>query len=121
MAQTQAQSQKSTRSQYCCDDPDENIAAQPEQPELNQQQLATFCKALGHPARVKILQILIDRGTCICGEIVEVMPLSQSTVSEHLRILKQAGLVKGEIDGPRVCYCVDPQILQQFKQLVTLL
>lgn len=81
--------------------------------------LAGLCKALGHPARLRILQILLERGTCICGEIVEVMPLSQSTVSEHLRILKQAGLVKGEIEGPRVCYCVDPERLQQFKAWVT--
>jgi len=81
--------------------------------------LASLCKALGHPARLRILQILLERGTCICGEIVEVMPLSQSTVSEHLRILKQAGLIKGEVEGPRVCYCVDPERLRQFKALVT--
>ncbi len=80
--------------------------------------LANLCKALGHPARLRILQILLERGTCICGEIVEIMPLSQSTVSEHLRILKQAGWVKGEIEGPRVCYCVDPERLRQFKALV---
>ncbi len=82
------------------------------------QDLANLCKAMGHPARVRILQILLERGTCVCGEIVEVMPLSQSTVSEHLRILKQAGLVKGEIEGPRVCYCVDQERLQYLKALM---
>lgn len=82
------------------------------------QDLASLSKAMSHPARIRILQILIERGTCVCGEIVQVMPLSQSTVSEHLRILKQVGLVKGEVEGPRVCYCVDPERLQQWKALV---
>ena len=84
----------------------------------SEQDLASLCKALAHPARVRILKILLERKSCICGEIVEVMPLSQSTVSEHLRILKQAGLVQGEVDGPRVCYCVHPGVLDQFKALV---
>lgn len=87
----------------------------------NQQALASLCKALAHPARVQILQILIERKSCICGEIVEVMPLSQSTVSEHLRILKQAGLVQGEVDGPRVCYCINPPMLNHFKTLIAAL
>lgn len=69
--------------------------------------LAAMCRALAHPARVRILRLLIERNACVCGEIVEVMPLAQSTVSEHLRILKEAGLIVGEVDGPRVCYCVD--------------
>ncbi|AFY68787.1 transcriptional regulator, ArsR family [Thalassoporum mexicanum PCC 7367] len=112
------QTQKTSQTQPCCGESSDSKSTHAQ---LNQQQLATFCKAMGHPARVKILQILIDRGTCICGEIVEVMPLSQSTVSEHLRILKQAGLVKGEIDGPRVCYCVNPEQLQRFKAAVALL
>jgi len=81
-------------------------------------QLAQLCKALGHPARVRILKILLERIACVCGEIVEVMPLAQSTVSEHLRVLKQAGLVQGEVDGPRVCYCVNPSALEQLKSLV---
>jgi ArsR family transcriptional regulator len=69
--------------------------------------LAGACKALSHPARLTILQTLAQRGTCICGELVEVLPLSQATVSQHLKVLKEAGLVKGEIDGPRSCYCID--------------
>jgi len=69
--------------------------------------LAAACKALSHPARLAILQTLAQRGTCICGEIVDVMPLSQSTVSQHLKVLKEAGLITGTVDGPRSCYCID--------------
>ena len=73
--------------------------------------LAASCKALSHPARIAILQTLARRGTCMCGEIVEVMPLSQATVSQHLKVLKQAGLVLGRIDGPRSCYCISPEAI----------
>lgn len=73
--------------------------------------LATACKALSHPARLAILEVLARRGTCICGEIVDVMPLSQATVSQHLKVLKEAGLVLGRIDGPRSCYCIDADTL----------
>ncbi len=69
--------------------------------------LANACKALSHPARLAILQTLAIRGTCICGELVEVMPLSQATVSQHLKILKSAGLITGEIEGTKSCYCVN--------------
>jgi len=71
------------------------------------QALAELGKALGHPARIAILRVLAERGTCICGEIVEVLPLAQSTVSQHLKALKEAGLIQGEIEGPRSCYCVN--------------
>ncbi|BAC87943.1 ArsR/SmtB family transcription factor [Gloeobacter violaceus] len=87
------------------------------QDEEEERQFATLCKALGHPIRVRILKILATRATCICGDLVEMLPVSQSTVSEHLRILKQAGLVQGEVDGPRVCYCIDPATLGRFKTL----
>lgn len=73
--------------------------------------LAAACKALSHPARLAILQILARQGSCICGEIVDVMPLSQATVSQHLKVLKEAGLVNGRIDGPRSCYCVDSEAM----------
>ena len=69
--------------------------------------LATYAKALAHPARVAILRILLERSSCICGDIVEELPLSQSTVSQHLKELKEAGLIKGDIDGKKVCYCID--------------
>lgn len=77
--------------------------------------LAALFKALGHPARIEILRVLAERGACICGEIVEELPLAQSTVSQHLRALKNAGLVVGEIEGPAVCYCVDAQALRRLK------
>ncbi len=72
---------------------------------------ARLARALSHPARLAILQTLAARGTCICGEIVEVMPLAQATVSQHLKVLREAGLVRGEVDGPRSCYCADPDAL----------
>src|SRR3982751_2981567 len=72
-----------------------------------EQQLAAIAKALGHPARIAILKLLAQRQACVCGELVLELPLSQSTVSQHLKELKAAGLVQGEVDGPRVCYCLD--------------
>ena len=69
--------------------------------------LAKYAKALAHPARISILQLLAKKQTCICGDIVEELPLSQSTVSQHLKELKDAGLIKGDIDGAKVCYCID--------------
>jgi DNA-binding transcriptional ArsR family regulator len=79
--------------------------------------LARFAKALGHPTRVAIMRLLIQRQSCICGEIVDELPIAQSTVSRHLAHLKDAGLIRGEIDGPRVCYCIEPQALALFKTL----
>jgi ArsR family transcriptional regulator len=81
-------------------------------------ELATLAKALGHPARIQIMRLLVRREACICGDIVSELPLAQSTVSQHLKVLKEAGLVKGEIDGPRVCYCVEPRTLRRLKSLV---
>lgn len=72
------------------------------------QDLAAVAKALGHPARVAILRLLAARQACVCGELVECLPLSQSTVSQHLKELKTAGLIQGEIEGPRTCYCLSP-------------
>jgi ArsR family transcriptional regulator len=81
-------------------------------------ELAVLAKAVGHPARVQILRLLVRRESCICGDIVEELPLAQSTVSQHLKVLKDAGLIRGEIDGPRVCYCVEPRALRRLKALV---
>ena len=72
-----------------------------------QNELAILAKALGHPARVAILEFLSKSNSCMCGDIVEELPLSQSTVSQHLRELKNAGLIKGEIEGTSVCYCLN--------------
>ena len=80
--------------------------------------LADLAKALGHPARIKIVRLLLDRDSCVCGEIVDQIPLAQSTVSQHLKILKDAGLIRGTIDGPRTCYCINHQTLKKFKGLV---
>lgn len=81
-------------------------------------ELAALAKAVGHPARVSILRLLARKNTCICGEIVTELPLAQSTVSQHLKVLKEAGLVQGEVDGPTVCYCIDPRSLRRLKVLV---
>jgi ArsR family transcriptional regulator len=81
------------------------------------EELAKLAWAIAHPARVRILRILLARQACICGELVDQMPLAQSTVSQHLKILKDAGLVQGEIDGPKVCYCVNPEGLARLKEL----
>ncbi|MCP9745320.1 helix-turn-helix transcriptional regulator [Lacihabitans sp. CS3-21] len=80
--------------------------------------LAKYAKALSHPARIAILRILIKRQSCICGDIVEELPLSQSTVSQHLKELKEAGLIKGEIEGAKVCYCIDETELNQAKSYI---
>ena len=80
--------------------------------------LAALAWAVAHPARVRILRILIARKACVCGELVDQMPLAQSTVSQHLKILKEAGLVQGEIDGPKVCYCVNADGLARLTALV---
>ena len=73
----------------------------------NQRQAMLF-KALGHPARLEILRLLAQRKTCVCGEVVRELPLAQSTVSQHLKVLKDAGLVVGNVEGPSVCYCLAP-------------
>ena len=78
--------------------------------------LSDIAKALSHPARISILKILTQMNVCMCGEIVELLPLSQSTVSQHLKELKRVGLVKGEIEGPKVCYCIDNKVIQEAKK-----
>jgi DNA-binding transcriptional ArsR family regulator len=84
----------------------------------DKESLALICKALSHPARIRIIEHLKAVDKCVCGEIVEILPLAQSTVSQHLKILKAAGLVVGEIEGPRTCYCLDKRKLELFKQAV---
>jgi DNA-binding transcriptional ArsR family regulator len=87
-----------------------------------QNEIALIAKALGHPARIAILQYLSEQKSCVCGDIVDELPLSQSTVSQHLKELKKAGLIKGEIEGPSVCYCIDSKaLLKAKKQLGDLL
>ena len=84
--------------------------------------LARQCKALGHPARLAIVRYLAARrGTCTCGDIVDQLPLAQSTVSQHLKVLKDAGLIVGEVEPPRVCYCLNEQALEALKRSVAAL
>jgi ArsR family transcriptional regulator len=85
--------------------------------ESREARLAQLAKALGHPARIAILMTLARRNTCVCGEIVGVLPLAQSTVSQHLKALKEAGLIRGEIDGPKSCYCLDPEVVAELNRL----
>lgn len=80
--------------------------------------IATYAKALSHPARVAILKLLVEKEACFCGLIVDELPLSQSTVSQHLKELKAAGLIKGDIEGVRVCYCIDEKEWQIAKSLL---
>ncbi len=80
-----------------------------------QNQLATFAKVLGHPARIAILEHLIQRQTCVCGDLVEVLPLAQATVSQHLKELKSVGLIKGEIEGTSVCYCINESVWEEVR------
>ena len=79
-----------------------------------EQELASFAKAMSHPARIAILKVLARRNECICGDIVEELPLAQSTVSQHLKELKAAGLIEGSIDGPRSCYCINWKAFEKY-------
>jgi ArsR family transcriptional regulator, arsenate/arsenite/antimonite-responsive transcriptional repressor len=80
-------------------------------------ELASLAKALGHPVRVQIVRILARTSGCV-GDLVDTLPLAQSTVSQHLKVLKDAGLVRGTIEGPRTCYCIDPDGLRRLRMLV---
>ncbi len=81
-------------------------------------ELAELAKALGHPARVAILKALARQNACICGQIVEVVPLAQSTVSQHLKELKSAGLIKGTVEGVKSCYCIDWKAMNRLRALL---
>ncbi len=80
-----------------------------------QNKLASMMKALGHPARIAIIQHLVKAQACICGDLVEELGLAQATISQHLKELKNAGLIKGTIEGTSVCYCIDPKVWNQFR------
>ncbi len=86
---------------------------------METEQLANIFKALGHPTRVKIVEHLIRINTCVCGDIVDIFPYSQSTISQHLKQLKAAGIVCGEVEGPKTYFCVDKHILNQFKNYIS--
>lgn len=79
-------------------------------------EIAEIAKALSHPARIKILKILNELNSCMVGNIVELLPLSQSTVSQHLKELRRVGLIVGEIEGPKICYCINIKVMEKVKK-----
>ncbi|MEX1297919.1 MAG: metalloregulator ArsR/SmtB family transcription factor [Desulfotignum sp.] len=85
---------------------------------MKKEQLAKIFKALGHPTRIRIVEHLIELNTCVCREIVDIFPYSQSTISQHLKLLKESGIVCGEVEGPRTRFCVDQSVLRRFKAYV---
>lgn len=80
-----------------------------------QNEIAMLAKALGHPARVAIIEFLLTVDSCICGDIVNELPLAQPTISQHLKELKTAGIIKGSIEGNAICYCIDEKVWQKFQ------
>ncbi|MBA3828640.1 MAG: winged helix-turn-helix transcriptional regulator [Taibaiella sp.] len=84
-----------------------------------QNELAAMAKALGHPARIAILQQLVKTNSCICGDLVDELGLAQPTISQHLKELKQAGLIQGTVEGVSVCYCINPKVWTQYRNLLT--
>ena len=108
---------KTTKTTACCPSAEPTPPLPTEEREADEH-LARLAKAIAHPARVAILRMLVRQEGCIVGDIVDELPLAQSTVSQHLKQLKEAGLIRGEVDGPRVCYCVEPGAVALFKALV---
>jgi ArsR family transcriptional regulator, arsenate/arsenite/antimonite-responsive transcriptional repressor len=102
-----------SNSKKLCDSTPVKLKADPTADEF-----AKLTWAIAHPARVQIVRLLIGRQACVCGEIVDCLPLAQSTVSQHLKILRESGLIQGEVDGPKVCYCINPEQLERLKALV---
>lgn len=102
----------------CCPPAETRADLRPIEGDEADEELALLCKALGHAARVKIIRLLVRKNACICGDIVDEIELAQSTVSQHLKVLKEAGLIRGDVDGPRVCYCIEPRALRRLKALV---
>ncbi len=82
-----------------------------------QNKIATLAKAFNHPARVAILEYLLEHKSCICNDLVLELPLSQSTITQHLKELKQTGIIKGEVEGPKVNYCIDEQVWEEAKDI----
>ncbi|MBA3697589.1 MAG: winged helix-turn-helix transcriptional regulator [Planctomycetes bacterium] len=111
----------SDRAKSCCPPATAVHGPVPTGGEDYERELSALAKALGHPARVRILRLLAERSGCVCGDIVNEVGLAQSTVSQHLAVLKDAGLIRGDVDGPRVCYCLANNILRRFKMLAAAL
>jgi predicted transcriptional regulator len=81
-----------------------------------QNQLADMARAIAHPARIAILQYLVKKNACICGDLVDELGLAQATISQHLKELKVAGIIQGSIDGTSVCYCINPKVWKQYRE-----
>lgn len=83
----------------------------------HQNDIALMAKALAHPARIAILQYLVKKNACVCGDLVDELGLAQATTSQHLKELKTAGIIQGAIEGASVCYCINPKVWKQYKDL----
>jgi ArsR family transcriptional regulator, arsenate/arsenite/antimonite-responsive transcriptional repressor len=105
----------------CCPPADTRPDLRPVEGDEALAELAGLAKAIAHPLRLQILRLLQERTSCVCGDLVDALPVAQSTVSQHLKVLKEAGLIRGEVDGPRVCYCVEPRALRRLKVLIAAL
>jgi ArsR family transcriptional regulator len=105
----------------CCPETEPEFDLRPVEGRAADEELAALAKAIAHPARVRILRLLSRKEARVCSEIVGELPLAQSTVSEHLRILKEAGLIRSREDGPRVGYCIHSPVLRRLKALVAIL
>lgn len=104
------------KSESCCD-PGERQATS--KSGFSEKELARLAKALAHPARVRIVRALLKLDGCMCGDLVEMLPLAQSTVSQHLKVLKTSGVIQGAVEGPRRCYCVNMAALKRLKELLS--
>jgi len=102
----------------CCPPANDQPDLRPIEGDAADKELAEFAWALSHPARVKILRILSYSENCVCWDIADELPFTQSTVAQELNVLKEAGLVRGDVDGPHTCYCLDPRTLRRLRALV---
>ena len=102
----------------CCPEPSAESDLRPVEGKEADDELAALAKAIAHPARVQIIRLLVRKTACVCGDIVDELPLAQSTVSQHLKVLKEAGLIRGEVEGPPIGYCIEPRALRRLKVLV---
>jgi len=111
----------STQNERCCPPESKDLLSLPVYGDQADLDLVTLTKALGHPARMQIFRLLLEKDSCVCGEIVLAVSLAQSTVSQHLKVLKDADLIIGEIEGPRTCYCINKAMLRRLKVLIAAL
>ncbi len=101
--------------------PTKQVPSSTHLPDVQYDDFAKIAKALGHPIRLRIISILKNTNGCICGKLVDQLPISQATVSQHLKVLKNAKIIRGSISGPSMCYCLEPKTLENFKQLFTII